>query len=238
MSTEGVAAVNRALEVLAAFSMHDDALSLAELSSRTGLYKSTILRLIQSLEKYGHLQRTPDNAYRLGPKTLYLGSIYQNHFDPAQHVPQLLRRLAAEVNETASFYVREGDSRICLFRHEAARPVRASVLQGERLPLNVGAAGHVILAFGGALGARYEGIRQARYAVSVGERDPETAAIACPVPGVRGDLAGVLNISVPRFRLEQLALESLAPVLFRYASELTRLYGGEADVFESGRPLR
>lgn len=226
MSTDGVAAVDRALEILAAFAERDDALTLAELSARTGLYKSTILRLIQSLEKYGHLQRTPEASYRIGPKALYLGALYQDHFDPAQHVPPLLRRLAEETHETASFYVREGDTRVCLFRQEAVRAVRASVRQGARLSLDVGAAGHMMLACAGRRGAKYDQIRAAGYAVSVGERDPETAAVACPVAGVRGALAGVLNISVPCFRLEQVALASLVPPLFRYAGELSRLYGG------------
>jgi DNA-binding IclR family transcriptional regulator len=228
MTNDGVAAVNRALDLLDAFSEGDDALSLTELSKRTGLYKSTALRLIQSLEKYGHLQRTLENTYRLGPKVLYLGSLYQRHFDPSRFIPQVLRRLAEEVNETASFYVREGDSRVCLHRHEAARKIRASVTQGERLSMTVGAAGHVILAFSGLSGDKYDTIRETGYAISIGERDPETAAVACPVLGLGGELAGVLNISGPRYRLEQKTLEDFVPVLFNHAATLSRMYGGVA----------
>ena len=46
----GVAAVDRALSVLSAFQDGDAALSLAELAERTRLYKSTVLRLLASLE--------------------------------------------------------------------------------------------------------------------------------------------------------------------------------------------
>lgn len=226
MTDNGVAAVNRALDLLDAFSEGDDALSLTELSKRTGLYKSTALRLIQSLEKYGYLQRTLENAYRLGPKSLYLGSLYQRRFDPSRFVPQVLRRIAEEVNETASFYVREGNSRVCLHRHEAARTIRASVTQGERLSMLVGAAGHVILAFSGATGDKYDTVRKTGYAISLGERDHETAAVACPVLGLRGELAGALNISGPRYRLEQKTLEEFVPVLFNHAAALSRMYGG------------
>jgi len=231
MSSEGVGAVNRALEVLDAFTERDASLSLAELATRTGFYKSTILRLIESLEAFGYIRKTPEGAYRLGPKTLHLGSIYQRHFSPSEFVPPVLKRMAEEVNETTSFYIREGDTRVCLHRHEASRAVRASVHQGDRLPMNVGAAGHVIMAFSGLSGEKYDGIRQSRYAISIGERDPETSAIACPVLGVGDALVGVLNISVPRFRLEQMRLESFLPVLFRYAAELTGLCGGREDIF-------
>ncbi|MER9953076.1 helix-turn-helix domain-containing protein [Mesorhizobium sp. M0047] len=41
----GVEAVDRALSILGCFTEHDEGLSLAEISSRTGLYKSTILRV-------------------------------------------------------------------------------------------------------------------------------------------------------------------------------------------------
>lgn len=232
MATDGVSAVNRALDLLDAFAEKDSALSLAELSRRTGLYKSTALRLIQSLEGYGYLQRTPENQYRLGPKALYLGSLYQSHFDPSRFMPQVLRRIAEEVNETASFYVREGDRRVCLFRHEAARMVRASLVPGERLPVDVGAAGHVILAFEGFSGIKYDAIREAGYAISIGERDPETAAIACPVLGPRNELVGALNISMPRYRLEHVVLEDFVPVLFKHAAALTSLYGGNGDAFK------
>jgi len=232
MSSPGVAAVNRALEVLDAFTERDASLTLAELASRTGMYKSTILRLIESLTLFGYIQKTQDGTYRLGPKTLFLGSVYQHHFSPSPFVPRALKRLAEEVNETASFYIREGDMRVCLHRHEASRAVRASVRQGDRLPMNVGAAGHVILAFSGLSGEKYDRIRESLYAVSIGERNPETSAIACPVLGVRDELVGVLNISVPTFRLASKPLESFLPVLFRYAAELTRLCGGPNEIFD------
>lgn len=237
MSSEGVGAVNRALEVLDAFTERDASLTLAELATRTGMYKSTILRLIESLEKFGYIQKTQEGAYRLGPKTLYLGAIYQRHFSTSQFVPQVLRRLAEEVNETASFYIREGDTRVCLHRHEASRAVRASVHQGDRLPMNVGAAGHVIMAFSGLSGEKYDRIRQSLYAISIGERDPDTSAIACPVLGVGDELVGVLNISVPRFRLEQTSLESFIPVLFKYAAELTGMCGGRQEIFKQVVPV-
>lgn len=237
MSSEGVGAVNRALEVLDAFTERDVSLTLAELAARTGMYKSTILRLIESLEKFGYIQRTPEGAYRLGPKTLYLGSIYQRHFSTSQFVPQVLRRLVEEVNETASFYIREGDTRVCLHRYEARRAVRASVHEGDRLPINAGAAGHVITAFSGLSGEKYDRIRSSLYAISIGERDPDTSAIACPVLGVGNELIGALNISVPRFRLEKTSLESFLPALFKYAAELTGMCGGNTEIFKQAVPV-
>ena len=84
MSDEGgVAAVDRALSILDALT--EDQVTLAELSKRTGLYKSTVLRLLKSLEKFGYVLRTADGTYRLGSKVLSLGSLYQRHFQHLRH---------------------------------------------------------------------------------------------------------------------------------------------------------
>jgi len=224
---EGVAAVERALSILDAFTERDEKLTLAELSKRTGLYKSTLLRLGKSLEKHGYLLRSDEGVFRLGSKLLYLGSLYQRNFRTLDFVPQVLRQIVEDLHEGASFYVRDADKRVCLHRVEAFRAVRDSIHEGDRLPLSVGAAGHVILAFDNARGARYEQIRQDRFAASFGERDPETAAVACPVFALQQRFIGALSVSGPKYRIEALGLDRILPVLFKQARELTRVMGGD-----------
>jgi DNA-binding IclR family transcriptional regulator len=223
----GVAAVERALSILDAFQETDDALTLAELAKRTGLYKSTILRLSATLENRGFLIRSADGNYRLGSKVLHLGSLYQRHFRTGDLVIPVLREVVQQLHEGASFYVREGDHRICLHRVDGTRAVRDSVHEGDRLPLKVGAAGHVLCAFSGERGPRYDDVRKSVYAASYGERDPETAAVACPVFGPNRNLLGALSISGPKYRIEAVGLERILPVLLKYGRELTRVLGGD-----------
>ena len=108
----GVAAVDRALSILAAFRNGDDALSLAELARRTGLYKSTALRLLASLARSGMVERTEQGTWRLGAECARLGSLYGARFDLARIVRPALAALVEATGETASFYVRDGRSRI------------------------------------------------------------------------------------------------------------------------------
>ena len=223
----GVAAVERALSILDALT--EDRVTLVELSKRTGLYKSTVLRLLKSLEKYGYVLRNAEGLYRLGSKVLLLGSLYQRHFRTSDIVPPVLEKLAADLHEGASFYVCEDDKRICLHRVDSTRAIRDSVHVGDRLPLTVGAAGHVLRAFNGARGERFDEIRRAMFAASFGERDAETAAIAAPVFGSGNRLMGALSVSGPRYRLEEVGEARIVPVLFKYAKELTRTCGGNAD---------
>jgi DNA-binding IclR family transcriptional regulator len=224
---EGVAAVDRALSILNALT--EERVSLADLSKRTGLYKSTVLRLIKSLEKAGYVLRTADGLYRLGSKVLSLGALYQRHFRTADIVPPVLERMAAELHEGASFYICEGDQRVCLHRVESTRAIRDSVHIGDRLSLSVGAAGHVLRAFAGARGTKLDEIRRQMFGASYGERDEETAAVAVPVFGSGNRLMGALSVSGPRYRLEAMGEAVLVPVLFRYAKELTQMFGGVAS---------
>jgi len=223
----GVAAVDRALSILDALT--DDKVSLADLSKRTDLYKSTVLRLLKSLENYGYVLRTTDGSYRLGSKVLHLGALYQRHFRTSEIVPQVLERIGAELHEGASFYVCEDDKRVCLHRVETTRAVRDSIHVGDRLPLTVGAAGHVLRAFSGARGERFDDIRQRMYAASFGERDSETAAVSAPVLGPGNKLIGALSVSGPRYRIEAAGESRIVPVLFKHARELTRTFGGNVD---------
>ncbi|HKX41745.1 MAG TPA: IclR family transcriptional regulator [Burkholderiaceae bacterium] len=224
-SDGGVAAVDRALSILDALT--DDKTSLAELSKRTGLYKSTLLRLLKSLEKFGYVLRSEDGSYRLGSKLLYLGSLYQRHFDLSAIVPPVLRQLADELHEGASFYVADGEHRVVLHRADASRTVRDLVHEGDRFTLTLGAAGHVLRAFSDARGARFDRIRAAMYAASYGERDPEVAAVACPVFGHGNRLAGAISVSGPRYRIEALGEAKIVPVLFKHCQALTRTLGGD-----------
>jgi DNA-binding IclR family transcriptional regulator len=228
-AASGVAAVDRALSILDAFADDDRKLTLAELAKRTGLYKSTVIRLAKSLEKSRYLLRSEDGTYRLGSKVLSLGALYQKHFGTADIVPPILREIVDELHEGASFYVRDEAQRLCLHRIDSQRAVRDSIHVGDRLPLTVGAAGHVILAFSGLTGERYDQIRKNMYAASFGERDPETAAVACPVFGADQKFLGALSVSGPRYRIEAMGVPSILPVLFRHARNLCRVFGGDPD---------
>src|SRR5688572_22404867 len=102
-AVEGVATADRVLTLLTAFRRGDGSLSLAELSARTGLVKSTIMRLAVSLEEHGLFIRLGDGSYQLDAEVLRLGTIYQESFRLEVFVRPVLEELVARFNETASF---------------------------------------------------------------------------------------------------------------------------------------
>lgn len=196
----GVIAVDRALALLESFSDDDRSLPLAELSRRTSLDKATILRLTKSLARGGYLVRNADATWRLGPKLAQLGARYEATFQIRDIIEPVMAHLGKETGETITFYVREQDHRICLFRIDSPQSIRHHVRIGGTLPLDRGAPGHVLLAFAGKQGEIYDEIRQRRHCVSLGERDPQVGCVSCPVFQRDRSALGVVSVVGPIVR--------------------------------------
>ncbi len=230
MSSPGVAAVNRALTILSAFEGETEAMTLAALARRTGLYKSTLLRLMTSLQEFGYLGQLPDGRYHLGPTPFRLGAVYQRTNKLHDHVMPVLRHLVVAGTESPSFHVRhDAKSRLCVFRVDSQHSTLDRVEAGALLPLDRGAAGKVILAFGGESGEAFDRIRAEFIAASFGERDPDCAGIACPVFGLDGALAGALSVSGPKPRFTRDSSRRMSDLLLESALHLTRVLGGRND---------
>jgi DNA-binding IclR family transcriptional regulator len=228
----GVAAVERALVILDAFGPADQRLSLAELSQRTTFYKSTILRLAQSLLRHGYLQRLDDGSYQVGPKPLILGAIYQRSLRLGDILLPLMHELAKQTGESVSFYSRHEEVRVCLHRVDSKHVVRDHVREGDVLPLDHGSGGRILLAFAGAKGEPYETIRNDHYYASQGERDPETAGISAPIFGSGQLLHGSLTLAGPRSRLTEALIDNARVPLLRIAARATGALGGDAAPIE------
>jgi DNA-binding IclR family transcriptional regulator len=221
-----VTAVARALQIMEAFRIGERQLSLAELSRRTRLHNSTVLRLARTLALSDYLVQSEDGQWRLGPAAGWLGARYQAGFDINNVVEPTLRALSQATHESASFYVREGHERACISRVEGPQSVRHHVRIGMRLPLTLGAPGRVILAFSGEPGKVYEDIRRRGYHVSMGEREPQVSSVAAPVFGLNWKLLGSMCISGPTSRLNQKQLESFANTVMDAANRLSYALAG------------
>ncbi|MBW7968283.1 IclR family transcriptional regulator [Bradyrhizobium sp. BR 10289] len=223
MAKTGVDAVARALAILRAFEPERSAMTLTEIAEATDLYKSTVLRLAATLESDGFLVRGADRLFRPGPELWRLGALYQRGLDLGDLVRPTLHRLVEATGETASFYIADGDERICLYRVNSPRSVRHHLDEGQRLPIDRGAAGRVLTAYRDPVSAETRKIRERGFYVSLGERDPEVAAAAVPVIDVQGKLRGALSVSTIRTRFDAEARKAAVNVLICEAKALSGL---------------
>jgi DNA-binding IclR family transcriptional regulator len=207
----GAAAVDRALSLLSAFRAGDMSLGLSELAERTQLYKSTVLRLLASLEHARLVQKLVDGRYALGAEVARLHGVYAASFSLDRVVLPVLRELVAATGESAAYHVRQGEARLCLYRVDSPHPIRDHIKAGDLLPPDRGTGARILIAFGaeqiraGSPKDRqlYARIREQGYYTAVGDRLAEVAGISAPVFGADGALAGALTLTMPGNRYSE-----------------------------------
>ncbi|MEM8956507.1 MAG: IclR family transcriptional regulator [Pseudomonadota bacterium] len=213
--------VERAMSILNAFSTQTPTMSLAELAEETGLHKSTILRITNSMAIYGFVQRDEAGRFSLGPSVWRLGLIFRRDFKSREHVAPALRILAEATGETASYYVRTGDERVCLYRENSPNLLQFHVEEGMRLKLSTGASGLVLRYFSGEDVGDLGKFNEHGTVSSVGETNPNISSIATPVFSANRELMGALTVSGLINRFDAQARTRAIPLLESLARSLS-----------------
>lgn len=187
--------VERAMSILTAFGMRRPRLTLAELAAETGLHKSTILRLTRSMAMYGFVDRDADGRFSIGASIWHLGLIFRQDYDTGETLRPALRRLVQETGETASFFVRAGNDRVCLYRENSPLLEAYGVEEGMRLRLGTGASGLVLRHFTGEKLADLSVFNEKGTVSLDATRNPNIASISTPVFSTSGRFRGALTVS-------------------------------------------
>lgn len=211
-----VAVLDRALSILNAFGKQSRPHSLADLADLTGLHKSTILRLLISLEDFGYVRRRQDGMYTVGPTMFRLGTQYEKSQTGRAILFPVLEALVQAGTESASFHVRDGDRRLCLYRVDSRHSTLDTIGAGKHYPLDRGAAGRVLRTYADAQG-NVQGEPRFAVEVSMGERDPACCAVAAPVYGRDNVLLGAISLSGPRERFTKASIAFMSKLLLESA---------------------
>jgi len=228
-----IQSVSHALDILESFTKTEDELGVTELSKRLGLHKNNVFRLLATLEHRGYIEqnRTTEN-YRLGPKTLQLGSIFIEQRECRRQARPVLESLMEGTGETAVVAVLRANKVIYMDSVESGRTVRAVSRIGAMLPAHCTAVGKVQLAFlpsaeierlfpdrelfpktALTLQTREElinaltAIREKGYAIENEECDLEVKSIAAPVRDFSKNVIAAVGIVAPANRLDDELLE-------------------------------
>ncbi|MGA1253252.1 MAG: IclR family transcriptional regulator [Burkholderiaceae bacterium] len=205
----GVASVDRALSLLECFDENSPMLSVTEIAARKNLHKSTVLRLLASLQHAGMVIRSQEKLWSLGPKVPSLYAAYSRGFSYETTIRPLMVSLMKRTNECVSFHIRRGNQRVCLLRVDCSQPLRDHIREGDRLPLNKGTGGCVLLAFSGKKGPRFDAIRANGGIALVGDRIPGLAGASAPVFNSAGQLVGALTLTAPEARFKKAFLNEV-----------------------------
>ncbi|MBB6673299.1 IclR family transcriptional regulator [Cohnella nanjingensis] len=240
-----VRAVERALDILLVFAAGGE-WGLSEIAVRCGLHKSTVHRLLATLEEKGFVVRDEvTEKYKLGLRILELSAHFATSDDPTVVLIGEMVKLRDQLGETISLYVRDRLERVRIQAVQSEQAIRRVAPVGVRLPLSVGASSKVLLAFAepgvrealladpswpaGLQGPSYtqqlDEIVSAGYATSFEEREPGAAAISAPIFNRAGKLVAALAVSGPSNRLTPDVMQERSPAIVGAAKRMGALLG-------------
>lgn len=242
--SDGVRAVDRALDILMAFTTQDYELSASELLSRVSLSRPTMYRLLYTLEQKGFVTSSGDpQKFRLGPSVAYLSHVWSSSLDISSVAQPIMRRIWETTGETVALFVPQGNFRSCIAEIPSNQPLSFKRGIGYREHIVRGASGRAILAFSKTTHEQLqeylsplnlelntyleelELTRKRGYAMSQDELIKGAVAVAVPFFSNKDIVSGSIGVFGPTVRMDKQRIEKIADLLRTEAGNLSKSLG-------------
>lgn len=234
-----IRAVDRAVDVLMAFTGRRREYTLSELAAVVGLEKPTVHRLVRTLEGRRLIDRAPNGRYVLGSALSTLGMLVIESWSLPDLLAPTLRQLVEETGETALCSVLDGADVLTLGSHSGQHRLRMTAVAGELAPAAITADGRVLLAalqpeaalrrvavrrpeYPGTSRKWLQGwlddlseVRRDGFAVDLGGYLRGLNVVAVPVRDLRGVTCAAIAVAAPASRMADEQLQSVTETLLR-----------------------
>jgi DNA-binding IclR family transcriptional regulator len=220
-----VLAVRHAIEILRCLSHETPSLGVSDIASLVGLHKSSVSRMVATLEEDVLVERDPvSKRIRLGPGLLSLVAPLLGSVRVVEAALPQVAELAQRCGETISVSVWDGAGAVNLEHVLGRKAVKHYAAPGSRNPAHATAAGKLLLAFApadaaarvlgrdlrrftprtictrSALLAEIAAIRRQGYAVNDGELSLDVGAVAAPIRNDKAMVVAAITATVPMYR--------------------------------------
>ncbi|MDA8372253.1 MAG: IclR family transcriptional regulator [Nocardiopsaceae bacterium] len=139
-----VQSLERGIAVIRAFSARRPSMTLSEVARSTGLTRAAARRFLLTLADLGYV-RTDGRMFTLTPRVLELGYAYLSSAGLPEVAQPHLQQLTAEVRESSSVSVLDGDDVVYVARAATSRIMTVTISVGTRFPACVTSMGRVLL---------------------------------------------------------------------------------------------
>ncbi|MFD7873342.1 IclR family transcriptional regulator C-terminal domain-containing protein [Streptomyces sp. NPDC059766] len=215
-----VRSFERGLAVIRSFDAERPARTLSEVARACGLPRAAVRRLLLTLVDLGYVH-SDGRLFRLTPRVLELGYAYLAGLTLPQIARPHLEQLVADVKESSSLCLLDGDDIVYVARVPTRRIMSESITVGTRFPALVTSVGRAILAHApdedldarltracprpltartivdpDALRAELRRVRRQGHAVVDQELEEGLRSVAVPVRGRDGAVVAGVNIAV------------------------------------------
>src|SRR5438067_2067085 len=260
-ATPTVQVIERMFSLIDVLAAREEAISLKEISEKTGLHPSTTHRILNDLATGRFVDRPEAGNYRLGMRLLELGNMVKARLNVRDAALMPMRELHKLIQQPVNLSVRQGDEIIYVERTYSERSgmqvVRAI---GGRAPLHLTSTGKLFLAADDAQRVRAYATRtglaghtknsitqlpslerelaKARQYGIARDNEELELGVRCMAAGIyddQGKLVAGLSISAPADRLD----EGWLPKLQATANEISGALGfkdGAAATPANGSP--
>lgn len=247
----GTSVIVNAIAVLRCFSAEEPLLGVTEIALRVGMHKSTISRILATLEQEEFVERdSSSRRYKLGLGLIAVAGPLLAELEERKVAYPLLRQLTERTAETSALMVWNGTAAMCVEQIASPQQVKHTAPLGALYRDAMSASVQVFLAlepearvrelilngtiaFAGVDEAGLEGylLRLADwakrgYATNYGESSLDEVGVAAPVYDHRGHPVAAVLIPAPRFRVSQERLQTLGEACADTARLITRRLGG------------
>lgn len=254
----GISVLRNGISVLRAFDAEEPTLGVTEIASRVGLHKSTVSRILATLEHADLVERDADSGrFRLGLGVIALAGPLLAHLDVRRVAYPLLEDLSRCTGETSALMVWNGSEAVCVEQVPSSHQVKHTTPLGTRYRTVADSSVAVFLAqcdglrvrtmlAAGTIGgagldtqgveaylARLAEARQRGFTVNYGATSLEEVGIAAPVFDHRGGPIAAVLVSAPRFRVSAQQVTALGEAVRDSAAGVTRRLGGHSPARSS-----
>lgn len=209
------------VKVLDAFTVAEPLLGVNEIARRVDLHKSTVSRILATLEQVDLVEREEGGRFQLGVGVIGLAGPLLAHLDVRRVAYQGLERLVQLTGETGALAIWNAQESIVVEQVPSPKQVKHTTPLGARFSKVASASVQVFLAeqpeaevrrllreglvTGGAgdesqVFERLAQVRSQGYALNDGESDPEELSVSAALRDHRQAVVGAVLLSAPRSR--------------------------------------
>ncbi|GAB3580309.1 IclR family transcriptional regulator [Calidifontibacter terrae] len=214
-------------------------LGVVEIADLVGLHKSSVSRLMVTLETEGLVEQDPlSKKYRLALGLLSVAGSLLSHLDVRRAALPILRELTADTQETSSLMLWDGTAAVSVEQVASPLPIKHSAELGTRYDDPESSCVRVFLAelpddqVSDLLSTMKTSRRQFDelraddkdcVSVNVGQSRPDEIGVCAGVRDHRDEVVAAVLISAPRYRAD---VEALVKACRTAADDLTTSLGG------------
>lgn len=254
-----VPGLERGLLLLCEFSRRNRTLTAPELARRLALPRSTIFRLLTTLETMGFVTRS-GNEYRLGMSVLRLGFEYLASLELTELGQPLLARLCDRLNYPSNLVVRDGRSIVYVAKVSPPSVFSSAVNVGTRLPAHATVLGRILLEDLSLAELRdlypedhleqhssctpktvmelfdmVQADRQRGFVSGEGFFESSISTVAAPVRDETNRIVAALGVTIPTTQIAHVNFNELLLQVRRSADELSRLLNYNSGAANDGQ---